>query len=385
MPATRRSCSAASSLLRGQVAVPQQVGDLLEALVLGEPLRVVAPVDETAVLAVHERDLGTAERDALEARPGQVDPVGACVRHGRKSRADACPTLPAVRARLPLVLAVLATLALGLVGSAPAARADGDPASDVLLVNPLYTPVAQKISAAGPEAAEGHDQVGRRVRLQDPRRADPRPHRPRRRAPAARPPQGVRPAALERAHLRVDGRADRRRAVGYRRAERQAARARAAARRRHRRGEARELGRPRTCRDHRDPQACRGQWPHARHTHRGTEHELVLVVLDAAPRDRRRRDRGRRRADRRLARASPAAAPAQRSSRTSTAAGTRPRGRRRSRTRARSSAAESRSVTSLIRWPDPRAGRRTAPRAFGVTVKPSPQWPTITSAGAERE
>lgn len=51
-----------------------------------------------------------------------------------------------MRARLPLVLAVLATLALGLVGSPPTARADGDPASDVLLVNSLYTPVAQKIS-----------------------------------------------------------------------------------------------------------------------------------------------------------------------------------------------------------------------------------------------
>ena len=51
-----------------------------------------------------------------------------------------------MRARLPLVLAVLATLALGLVGSPPSARADGDPASDVLLVNQLYTPVAQRIS-----------------------------------------------------------------------------------------------------------------------------------------------------------------------------------------------------------------------------------------------
>src|SRR4029077_5527776 len=78
--------------VRGEGAVPQQVGDLFEALVLGEPLRVVAPVHETAVLAVHERDLGTPERHALETRPGQVDPVGAYVGHGRKSRAD--PALP---------------------------------------------------------------------------------------------------------------------------------------------------------------------------------------------------------------------------------------------------------------------------------------------------
>ena len=51
-----------------------------------------------------------------------------------------------MRARPPLVLAVLAVLALGLSASAPGARADGDPASDILLVNSLYTPVAQKIS-----------------------------------------------------------------------------------------------------------------------------------------------------------------------------------------------------------------------------------------------
>jgi hypothetical protein len=51
-----------------------------------------------------------------------------------------------VRARLTLVLAVLAVFALGLASTAPTARADGDPASDVLLVKPLYTPVAQKIS-----------------------------------------------------------------------------------------------------------------------------------------------------------------------------------------------------------------------------------------------
>jgi hypothetical protein len=51
-----------------------------------------------------------------------------------------------VRARLTLVLAVYAVFALGLASIAPTARADGDPASDVLLVKPLYTPVAQKIS-----------------------------------------------------------------------------------------------------------------------------------------------------------------------------------------------------------------------------------------------
>ena len=46
--------------------------------------------------------------------------------------------------RLPLILVLLAALAVAL---APAgARADGDPASDVLITNTLYTPVAQKIS-----------------------------------------------------------------------------------------------------------------------------------------------------------------------------------------------------------------------------------------------
>jgi hypothetical protein len=51
-----------------------------------------------------------------------------------------------VRAHVSLVLVVLAALALGLAARAPAARADGDPASDVLLLQSLYTPVAQKIS-----------------------------------------------------------------------------------------------------------------------------------------------------------------------------------------------------------------------------------------------
>jgi hypothetical protein len=44
----------------------------------------------------------------------------------------------------PPVLVLIAALAVALAPSA--ARADGDPASDVLITNTLYTPVAQKIS-----------------------------------------------------------------------------------------------------------------------------------------------------------------------------------------------------------------------------------------------
>jgi hypothetical protein len=46
--------------------------------------------------------------------------------------------------RLPLLLVLIAALAVALAPSG--ARADGDPASDVLITNTLYTPVAQKIS-----------------------------------------------------------------------------------------------------------------------------------------------------------------------------------------------------------------------------------------------
>jgi hypothetical protein len=46
--------------------------------------------------------------------------------------------------RLPLLLVLLATLAVALPPTG--ALADGDPASDVLIANTLYTPVAQKIS-----------------------------------------------------------------------------------------------------------------------------------------------------------------------------------------------------------------------------------------------
>jgi hypothetical protein len=46
--------------------------------------------------------------------------------------------------RLPLLLVLIAALAVALAPCA--ARADGDPASDVLIANTLYTPVAQKIS-----------------------------------------------------------------------------------------------------------------------------------------------------------------------------------------------------------------------------------------------
>jgi hypothetical protein len=59
---------------------------------------------------------------------------------------ERCPTLRGVRARPLLVLALLAASALGVATATPAARADGDPASDVLLASSLYTPVAQKIS-----------------------------------------------------------------------------------------------------------------------------------------------------------------------------------------------------------------------------------------------
>jgi hypothetical protein len=55
-------------------------------------------------------------------------------------------TLRDVRAHQSLVLAVLVALVLGLAATAPGARADGDPASDILLVSSLYTPVGQKIS-----------------------------------------------------------------------------------------------------------------------------------------------------------------------------------------------------------------------------------------------
>jgi hypothetical protein len=53
-----------------------------------------------------------------------------------------CPTLLAVRARLPALLVALAALMALPAG----ALADGDPASDVLISSTLYTPVAQKIS-----------------------------------------------------------------------------------------------------------------------------------------------------------------------------------------------------------------------------------------------
>lgn len=46
--------------------------------------------------------------------------------------------------RLPLILVLLAALGVSLPPSG--ALADGDPASDVLITNSLYTPVAQRIS-----------------------------------------------------------------------------------------------------------------------------------------------------------------------------------------------------------------------------------------------
>ena len=61
-----------------QLAVPEQVGDLLERVLLGEALGVVTAVDETPVLPVDERDLGTAERDALEAAPRQIEVTRHC-------------------------------------------------------------------------------------------------------------------------------------------------------------------------------------------------------------------------------------------------------------------------------------------------------------------
>jgi hypothetical protein len=52
-----------------------------------------------------------------------------------------------VRVRLRPILFAVAALALLAALVAPwAARADGDPASDTLLIQPLYTPVSQKIS-----------------------------------------------------------------------------------------------------------------------------------------------------------------------------------------------------------------------------------------------
>jgi hypothetical protein len=52
-----------------------------------------------------------------------------------------------VRARLrPIVLAVAALALVAALVAPWAARADGDPASDTLLIQPLYTPVSQKIS-----------------------------------------------------------------------------------------------------------------------------------------------------------------------------------------------------------------------------------------------
>ncbi len=63
-----------------QLTVPQQVGDLLETVLLGEALGVVAAVDQTAVLTVDEGDLRAPERDALEAGPGQIQ----IVRHRRE-------------------------------------------------------------------------------------------------------------------------------------------------------------------------------------------------------------------------------------------------------------------------------------------------------------
>ncbi len=46
----------------------------------------------------------------------------------------------------PIVLAVAALALLAALVAPWAARADGDPASDTLLIQPLYTPVSQKIS-----------------------------------------------------------------------------------------------------------------------------------------------------------------------------------------------------------------------------------------------
>jgi hypothetical protein len=59
-------------------------------------------------------------------------------------RSCRCRTLRAVR-RLPLLLVLLAAVAVVLPPAG--ALADGDPPSDVLITNQLYTPVTQKISA----------------------------------------------------------------------------------------------------------------------------------------------------------------------------------------------------------------------------------------------
>jgi uncharacterized protein (TIGR03382 family) len=52
-------------------------------------------------------------------------------------------------------LPVLAALAIGLATSAPRAHADGDPASDILYFDSIYTPVGQKISPGALKQLEG--------------------------------------------------------------------------------------------------------------------------------------------------------------------------------------------------------------------------------------
>lgn len=59
-------------------------------------------------------------------------------------RASGCRTLRVVR-RLSLLLMLVGALAVALWPST--ALADGDPASDVLIMSSVYTPVAQKVSA----------------------------------------------------------------------------------------------------------------------------------------------------------------------------------------------------------------------------------------------
>jgi hypothetical protein len=66
--------------LVGQLTVPQQIGDLLERVLLGETLRIMAAIDEAPVLPVDQRDRSAAERDSLEAGSRQIQ--RSC--HGRE-------------------------------------------------------------------------------------------------------------------------------------------------------------------------------------------------------------------------------------------------------------------------------------------------------------
>ena len=76
-------------------------------------------------------------------------------------------------------LAAAAVLAAGLVG-VPAARADGDPASDYLITQSVFAPYDGEIPGARAAQLRLLVNGGEGPRLPDQGRADRDPHRPRR-------------------------------------------------------------------------------------------------------------------------------------------------------------------------------------------------------------